>query len=257
MAHRQARPRRYLAGAYGPRRSGETEDRYIKAIESKAGKPAVVHHLLTYAVASDDEAESSGDDGNAEAGDFLNEFAVGKNGDLFPEGSRRLLKAGSKIRFDFHYHAVGKETVDQPPTISVAAPAHATVGTPLTLTAKVMDDGIPGERKPRPPREQEPSLKSTGLPSPGNVPIPQRPRPPQSLSTLWMVWRGPGSVVLDPDGWIKVVDGQMAVKASLSKPWTYVIRAYGTRRPAAHAGRRHGHRRRTEGQPVTVLQAPA
>ena len=99
MAHRQARPRRYLAGAYGPRRSGETEDRYIKAIESKAGKPAVVHHLLTYAVASDDEAESSGDDSNAEAGDFLNEFAVGKNGDLFPRApggcSRRARKSAS------------------------------------------------------------------------------------------------------------------------------------------------------------------
>ena len=93
--------------------TGLTEDRYIKAIESKAGKPAVVHHLLTYAVESDDNGDSNGDDSNAEAGEFLNEFAVGKNGDLFPEGTGRLLKAGSKIRFDFHYHAVGTEIVDQ------------------------------------------------------------------------------------------------------------------------------------------------
>ena len=46
-------------------------------------------------------------------GEFLNEFAVGKNGDLFPEGTGRLLKAGSKIKFDFHYHSVGQEITDQ------------------------------------------------------------------------------------------------------------------------------------------------
>jgi hypothetical protein len=70
--------------------TGLTEDRYIKAIESKPGN-----------------------DSNGDAGDFLNEFAVGKNGDLFPEGTGRLLKAGSKIKFDFHYHSVGKEMTDQ------------------------------------------------------------------------------------------------------------------------------------------------
>jgi hypothetical protein len=93
--------------------TGLTEDRYIKAIESKPGKTDVVHHLLTYAVSADDDTESNGDDSTADAGEFLNEFAVGKNGDLFPEESGRLLRAGSKIRFDFHYHSVGKETVDR------------------------------------------------------------------------------------------------------------------------------------------------
>src|SRR6185295_14126313 len=48
--------------------TGLTEDRYIKAIESKAGKPAVVHHLLTYAVDADDNTQSNGDDSNTEAG---------------------------------------------------------------------------------------------------------------------------------------------------------------------------------------------
>jgi hypothetical protein len=92
--------------------TGLTEDRYIKAIESKPGKTAVVHHLLTYAVDADASGDTNGDD-SADAGDFLNEFAVGKNGDLFPEGTGRLLKAGSKIKFDFHYHSVGQEITDQ------------------------------------------------------------------------------------------------------------------------------------------------
>jgi hypothetical protein len=93
--------------------TGLTEDRYIKAIESKPGKTAVVHHLLTYAVDADATGDSNGDDSSGDAGEFLNEFAVGKNGDLFPEGTGRLLRAGSKIKFDFHYHSVGKEIVDQ------------------------------------------------------------------------------------------------------------------------------------------------
>jgi hypothetical protein len=124
--------------------------------------------------------------------------------------------------------AVSNELIarDQPPTISIPPVPHAVAGTPLTLSASVADDGIPPERKPRPPREQEPSLKSVGQPSPVNVPIPQRPRPPQSLSALWLVWRGPGSVSFDPDGWIKVVDGKVTVKATFSRPGTYVIRAY-------------------------------
>jgi hypothetical protein len=93
--------------------TGLTEDRYIKAIESKPGNTAVVHHLLTYAVDADMTGDSNGDDSNGDAGDFLNEFAVGKNGDLFPEGTGRLLRAGSKIKFDFHYHSVGQEITDQ------------------------------------------------------------------------------------------------------------------------------------------------
>ena len=30
-----------------------------------------------------------------------------------PKGTGRLLKAGSKIKFDFHYHSVGQEITDQ------------------------------------------------------------------------------------------------------------------------------------------------
>src|SRR5258706_7682900 len=101
--------------------AGLTEDRYIKAIESKPGKTAVVHHLLTYAVDADASGDTNGDD-SADAGEFLNEFAVGKNGDLFPEGTGRLLRAGSKIKVDFHYHSVGQEITDQSQLVIVRYP---------------------------------------------------------------------------------------------------------------------------------------
>jgi hypothetical protein len=115
---------------------------------------------------------------------------------------------------------------DQPPTITIAQLPHATVGTPATLTATVTDDGVPPVRKPRPQRTTEPSLRASGPPSPVNVPLPARPRPPESLSAIWMVWRGPGAVTFDPEGYIKVEEGKVEVKATFTKPGTYVIRAY-------------------------------
>src|SRR5205823_10702985 len=45
-----------------------------------------------------------------EQGVFLNEYAIGKKGDVFPEGSGRLIKAGTKINFQLHLHSSGTET---------------------------------------------------------------------------------------------------------------------------------------------------
>src|SRR5262249_39657985 len=84
--------------------TGLTEDRYIKAIETKPGPHGgsrIVHHAVTSQVAED----------GTESG-LLNEYAVGKNGDIYPEGSGKLLKAGSKIRFNMHYHSVGQQITD-------------------------------------------------------------------------------------------------------------------------------------------------
>src|SRR2546425_262957 len=82
-------------------------------IQSFKNDPSLRDDEIETIVKWDDAADSNGDDSSAEAGEFLNEFAVGKNGDVFPEGAGRLLKAGSKIRFDFHYHSVGEEITDR------------------------------------------------------------------------------------------------------------------------------------------------
>ena len=86
--------------------SGLTEDRWVKAVETKPsidGFP-VVHHAVT----SNSDPESDDDDYA-----FLNEYALGKNGDIFPEGTGRLIKAGAKIKFNMHYAAIGVETTDR------------------------------------------------------------------------------------------------------------------------------------------------
>ncbi len=86
--------------------SGLTEDRYIKAVEAKPGPGAsrVVHHAVMYLLDPDS---------NNPMGGVLNEYAVGKNGDVYPDGAGRLMKAGSKVRFNMHYHAIGETVRDR------------------------------------------------------------------------------------------------------------------------------------------------
>jgi len=86
--------------------TGLTEDRYIRAVEIKpspSGGVRILHHAVTNLIDSD---------GMSDAG-TLNEYAVGKNGDIYPEGAGKLMKAGSKVQFNMHYHAVNQEITDR------------------------------------------------------------------------------------------------------------------------------------------------
>jgi len=102
-------------------KTGLTEDRYIKAIEvhpSPAGR-RVVHHVNTFAL----QSEEGGGGGKGIAGGggavalpgevWLKEAAVGNAGDVFPDDTGRLIKAGAGIRFNIHYHTVGEEIRDR------------------------------------------------------------------------------------------------------------------------------------------------
>jgi hypothetical protein len=98
------------------------EDRYIKAIEVHPSGPGrrVVHHVNTFAVLPGGENLGAGV-GIAGGGGqvalpgevWLKETAVGNSGDIFPEGTGRLLKANSNIRFNIHYHTVGEVVRDK------------------------------------------------------------------------------------------------------------------------------------------------
>jgi hypothetical protein len=90
--------------------SGLTEDRYIKAVEVKPASAAsmkVLHHAHQYMVPASADVEDPFVSINGD--ESLNEYSLGKNADLFPEKSVRLIKAGSKIRFNVHYHSNGEE----------------------------------------------------------------------------------------------------------------------------------------------------
>jgi hypothetical protein len=80
------------------------EDMYIAAVETKpeAYSFKVVHHATANMI--EDEEEDP-------VGFFFNEYALGKNGDIFPENSGRLIKAGSKIHFNLHLHPSGEKAL--------------------------------------------------------------------------------------------------------------------------------------------------
>jgi hypothetical protein len=84
---------------------GLTEDRWIKAYETKPsleGFP-VVHHATTSMLKVNGDEEG------------LSEYALGKTGDIHPDGTGRLITAGTKIRWNMHYsqNPNGKNTTDR------------------------------------------------------------------------------------------------------------------------------------------------
>ncbi len=94
--------------------SGLKEDRYIKAVEFKPGTGAgnrVIHHAHNYLVAPGTDTDTNAISSAPE--ETLNEYAAGKGGDIFPEGTGRLMKAGTRIHFNVHYHSVGEEIKDR------------------------------------------------------------------------------------------------------------------------------------------------
>ena len=87
--------------------TGLKEDRWIKAMEVRPGNRRIVHHTVVYAIEPDAPA------GTPESGVMLHEYAVGKYGDTFNDSTGRMLKAGTRLRFDMHYFAIGEELTDQ------------------------------------------------------------------------------------------------------------------------------------------------
>ena len=99
--------------------TGLTETRYIKAVQAMPGSGAHrgVHHINTVVIQQMDPGDMlPGSDENFEGDSseqFLNEYAMGKNGDILPDGTGRVLKPGSIVKFENHYHSVGEELRDR------------------------------------------------------------------------------------------------------------------------------------------------
>ncbi len=99
----------YIVKAQGPDESLDveielpfTEDVYVQAVETKPANAEsfrVIHHATTNLIEDEDDP----------TGFFFNEYALGKNGDIFPENTGRLVRAGSKMRWNLHLHSIGEE----------------------------------------------------------------------------------------------------------------------------------------------------
>jgi hypothetical protein len=86
--------------------TGLTQDRCIKAIEVKpsVGGRAVTHHAnSTFEIIEDGQRRSAG---------RLSEYALGKLGEIIPEGTCRTAPANSYVNWDIHYYPTGEEHRD-------------------------------------------------------------------------------------------------------------------------------------------------
>src|SRR5207244_10742189 len=67
-----------------------------------------MHHARSYAVEPGDDSDM-GDDAGGGSGQFLVEYASGKNATFAAPDSGVLLKAGQNARVSYHFHSIGEE----------------------------------------------------------------------------------------------------------------------------------------------------
>jgi len=102
---------------YAP--TGLTEDRWVRAVEIRAGARDVVHHVLAFVEAPDvlERLQQGDRSARREFQDGVQGFFAstvpGQAGLVFPEGCGKLLPAGSWIKFQLHYTTNGTATLDR------------------------------------------------------------------------------------------------------------------------------------------------
>jgi hypothetical protein len=78
------------------------EDRWVSAVEIVPGDRRVVHHVIVYVI----------DEGQQAPNGWLGAWAAGMEPMVFPAGSGRLLKKGSRLIANMHYHPTDEAAHD-------------------------------------------------------------------------------------------------------------------------------------------------
>jgi len=102
---------------------GVPADRYIVGYEFKPGNPKVLHHAILYLDRSGAAKKMDGVDGSPGYKSFggpgffpesaLGGWSPGSSPTVLPRGSAKLLRPGSDLVIQTHYHPSGKPEVDQ------------------------------------------------------------------------------------------------------------------------------------------------
>lgn len=87
--------------------SGFKEDRWIQAAEIRPGNRTVVHHIIVNVL---DPGQSAG---GGERGFKLAGYAPGEQPRVYPQGTAKLIKAGSSLVFQLHYTPIGEPAKDR------------------------------------------------------------------------------------------------------------------------------------------------
>jgi mono/diheme cytochrome c family protein len=118
--------------------TGITEPRWVRAIEirpANADGRRIVHHVLTMLQQNEmgiTNLAESAHNMQMSAGLFM-EWAVGKTGELFNPDAGKLMLPGSKINWEIHMYAIGREIKDNQVELGVyfypkgTVPPHRTV----------------------------------------------------------------------------------------------------------------------------------
>lgn len=85
------------------------EDRYIRAMEARAGNLAVVHHIVIYVREPGYKRPQKLDLGDG----LLGALSPGQTPFVAQPGTAKLIKAGSELIFQMHYTPNGKEAKDR------------------------------------------------------------------------------------------------------------------------------------------------
>jgi hypothetical protein len=127
---------------------GLAEDKWVQASEARPGNPSVVHHILAFIQPPGTEFDPE----RVGIGfEMLGGYVPGMRPMVFPEGTARLLPAGSKIVFQMHYTPNGAEQTDSselglvftdPKTVRKTMQMGAAVNTDFRIPAHAEDHTV-------------------------------------------------------------------------------------------------------------------
>jgi hypothetical protein len=112
----------------------------------------------------------------------------------------------------------GLDDPNKPPSITIAPIGAARAGSPVTLKASVVDDGLPKPRvvTPRPQAAATPGGFGGQVNSSGGG-------PPRGMTVSWLQYGGPAKVTFGQTGSLPVTNGEAVTTASFEAPGTYKL----------------------------------
>ena len=103
-----------------------------------------------------------------------------------------------------------------PPSVTVAPIPTPVVGSPVTVSVSVVDDGLP---KPRAAAAPRPTTSTFG----GQVNSSTGGGRPAGLTVSWMQYGGPAKVTFEPEGTTPVTVGRAVTTVRFAQPGTYQL----------------------------------
>lgn len=89
------------------------EDKWLRAVEYKAGDSSVLHHLVTFVTAPDEDFWGKERDEIYTERRFVESYSPGKvNAKIFEKGTGVFIPKGSSFSMQFHYVTNGRRTTD-------------------------------------------------------------------------------------------------------------------------------------------------